>query len=227
MTSIHNIMEDLVFAEVNKFYDEISTDKQDWNICGCPQCRLDTMCYVLNRIKPQYIKSGRGLAHFVQPSGLQHSQLLADIAAFIVEGAKQVSQNRRPHEHEEEVVNTPVFNFPPITGRILDGKTFSPVSNIDVYLKIANTMVEQLNVLWENPYRISEKTAGTFTFLPKYVKATKAGLNEVFPFAIVVNAEGYEPLNYYFKLGVQSGETAHLEVSMKNYFKLPDLFLFS
>ena len=226
MKAIHNIMEDLVFTAVNKFYDEFNNQKPNWLECTCPQCRFDTMCYVLNRVHPRYIKSGRGLAHFIQPADLNHEQLLADIAALTVEGAKQVAKNRRPHDHEQESVNSPVFNFPAITGRILDGKTFVPVSNIDVCLKIANSPVEQINGLWANPYTISEKTAGTFTFLPKYVKATDAGLNEVFPFSIVVDASGYEPINYYFKVGVQSSAYPQTEVSMQNCFKLPDLFLF-
>ncbi|MEL3908562.1 MAG: late competence development ComFB family protein [Treponemataceae bacterium] len=227
MASIHNVMEDLVFTEVNKFYDDLITDTPSWLICACPQCRLDTICYVLNRIKPHYIKSSRGLAHFVQPNNLKTEQLNADIATLIVEGARRVATNKRPHERVLEEWDAPVFNFPAITGRILNGKTFSPVSNIQVSLKIANTLVEQMNVLWDNPYTISEKTAGTFTFLPKYVRATKAGLNEVFPFSISVNTEGYDPLNYYFKIGVQSSDEIQTEISMKNYFRLPDLFLFS
>lgn len=227
MTSIHNIMEDLAFTEVNKLYDEFSQHAPVWCSCTCPQCRLDTTCYVLNRVKPQYIKSSRGLAHFVQPHDFDRSQLLADISALAMEGAQQVAKNVRPHEHSQDEVTSPVFNFPAITGRILDGKTFSPMSNIAVYLKFANTPVEQMNVLWQNPYIISEQTAGTFTFLPKYVKATKVGLNEVFPFAICVEKEGYEPLNYCFKIGVESSAAPQREVSMQNYFKLPDLFLFS
>lgn len=226
MTSIHNIMEDLVFTEVNKLYDELLASPPAWFSCACTQCRLDAMCYVLNRIQPQYIKSSRGLAHFVQPDDFSKMQLLADVSALAVAAAKQIAKNTRPHENIQEEVNYPVFNFPTITGRILDGKTFSPLSNIEVYLKVANTVVEQMNVLWQNPYSISEQTAGTFTFLPKYVRASKAGLNEVFPFSICVDKEGYKPLNYYFKIGVESSETVQSEVSMKNYFKLPDLFLF-
>lgn len=227
MASIHNVMEDLVFNEVNKFYNDLITDTPSWLVCACPQCRLDTVCYVLNRIKPYYVKSSRGLAYFFQPDSVKSEQLQADIASLVIEGARRVAANKRPHEHEQEEINSPVFNFPVITGRILDGKSFSPVSNIQVSLKVANTLVEQMNVLWENPYTISEKTAGTFTFLPKYVRATQVGLNEVFPFSINVDAEGYTPLNYYFKVGVQSSDVIKTEISMKNYFKLPDLFLFS
>lgn len=227
MTSVHNIMEDLVFTEVNKLYDELVKSTPSWFTCGCPQCRLETVCYVLNRVKPHYIKSSRGLAFFIQPADFDKMQMIADISALAIEGAKKVAQIQRPHEQTQEVVDYPVFNFPTITGRILDGKTFSPISNIEVYLKIANTLVEQINFLWQNPYTISEQTAGTFTFLPKYVRANATKLNEVFPFSISVEKQGYKPLNYYFKIGVESSETVIREVSMQNYFKLPDLFLFS
>lgn len=227
MTSIHNLMEDLVFTEVNKLYDELVATSPSWLTCSCPQCRLDTVCYVLNRTKPYYMKSSRGLAFFLQTDSIDKRQLIVDISTLAMEGARKVAENVRPHGHGQEEVDSPVFNFPAITGRILDGKTFTPISNIEVYLKVANAMVEQMNVLWQNPYIISEQTAGTFTFLPKYVKATQAGLNEVFPFSISVEKEGYKPLNYYFKIGVESSDTVRSEVSMQNYFKLPDLFLFS
>lgn len=226
MVSIHNIMEDMVFIEVNKLYDELTAKPESWFQCGCQQCRLDTVCYVLNRIKPYYIKSSRGFAHFMQPPQLEKEQLSVDITALAIEGARQVAKNKRPHSCAEEEINKPVFNFPAITGRILDGKTFLPVSNIEVFLKMGSHVVEQMTPLWENPYIISEKTAGTYSFLPKYVIATEANLNQVFPFSIVVDAEGYKPLNYYFKIGVQSSDSVQSEVSMQNYFKLPDLFLF-
>ena len=63
---IHNVMEDLVYDEVNKLFDEAEEKKESWLTCSCMQCRVDTMCYVLNRLKPRYIKSGRGLAHFLK-----------------------------------------------------------------------------------------------------------------------------------------------------------------
>lgn len=229
MISIHNLMEDLIFKEVNIIYDELIASKPSWFSCGCHQCRLDTICYVLNRIKPYYVKSSKGLANFVHPNESIHQQLIADINSFAVEGAKQVATNMRPHDNMEDgsSINCPVFNFPAITGHILDGKTFLPMSDIKVYLKIANTVVEQISGYWQNPYVISEQIPGTFTFLPKYVKATEIGLKEIFPFSIYVEKEGYEPLNYYFKIGVQSTDSIRDEISMQNYFRLPDLYMFS
>lgn len=226
MATINNIMEDLVFTEVNKIYDELLLNPKSWFECGCQQCRLDTMCYVLNRIKPYYVKSSRGLAHFLKSDELDYRQLSVDITTLAIQGAEQVAKNKRPHAEGLEEVRCPVFNFPAITGRILDGKTFLPINDIEVYLKMGQTNVEQLNALWENPYIISEKTAGTYSFLPKYARATDVGVNQVFPFSIVVDAPGYAPLNYYFKVGVQSREDIKTEVSMQNYLRLPDLFLF-
>lgn len=58
---IHNVMEDLVYTEVNKLFDEAEEKKESWLTCSCMQCRVDTMCYVLNRVKPRYIKRARSL----------------------------------------------------------------------------------------------------------------------------------------------------------------------
>lgn len=226
MATISNIMEDIVFTEVNKIYDELLQNPTPWFECGCSQCRLDAMCYVLNRIKPHYVKSSRGVAHFVKTTSLDYRQLSADITALAFKGAEQVAKNKRPHSEALDEVEGPVFNFPAIIGRILDGKTFLAVNNIEVFLKEGDDVVAQINPLWENPYIISEKTPGTYTFLPRYAKAEKAGMNQVFAFSIVVDAPGYAPLNYYFKVGVHSSESVKTEISMQNYLKLPDLYLF-
>ena len=75
---IHNVMEDIVSDEVNKLFDEAEQKKEDWVTCTCIQCRHDVMCYVLNRIKPRYIKSGRGLAHFLNFTKDERDQIATD-----------------------------------------------------------------------------------------------------------------------------------------------------
>ena len=63
--TIHNLMEDFVYNEVNKVFDAAKEKNEPWFTCNCMQCRLDTVCFVLNRIKPRYTASGRGMAHFL------------------------------------------------------------------------------------------------------------------------------------------------------------------
>ena len=77
--TIHNLMEDFVYNEVNKAFEAAKDKNEPWFTCNCMQCRLDTVCYVLNRIKPRYTASGRGMAHFFKLDKLEKNQLLADI----------------------------------------------------------------------------------------------------------------------------------------------------
>jgi len=60
--NIHNIMESIVLDTVNEIFED--KRKEGFEMADCLQCRLDVACYVLNRIKPEYIISGRGLLHF-------------------------------------------------------------------------------------------------------------------------------------------------------------------
>ena len=112
---IHNVMEDLVYTEVNKLFDEAEEKKESWLTCSCMQCRVDTMCYVLNRVKPRYIKSGRGLAHFLKFEKTEKVQIMADITSLVIEGMHRVLSTKRPHDHEPifETENTPVLIFLP------------------------------------------------------------------------------------------------------------------
>jgi len=54
---IHNTMEDVVL----QYLDEIIELKQ--NICKCNNCRMDMACYALNKVKPMYVASARGIIH--------------------------------------------------------------------------------------------------------------------------------------------------------------------
>ena len=59
-SEIHNIVADIVFAQVTEVCDSIEKNKKG-ELCTCHQCRIDTACYVLNRIEPHYISSNRGI----------------------------------------------------------------------------------------------------------------------------------------------------------------------
>ncbi|MBQ2571571.1 MAG: late competence development ComFB family protein, partial [Treponema sp.] len=63
MFNIHNIMEEQVESRVNQLYDHVKGQNAPWLDCDCENCRKDTICYVLNRIPPRYILSGRGVTH--------------------------------------------------------------------------------------------------------------------------------------------------------------------
>ena len=48
---IHNTIEDIVVNKVQTIFDELQKDNKE-NYCLCYQCRLDTICYALNRLEP-------------------------------------------------------------------------------------------------------------------------------------------------------------------------------
>jgi hypothetical protein len=220
-------MEDLVYSEVNGLFDTAQKNKAPWLTCSCSQCRLDTICYVLNRIPPRYIKSGRGLAYSQLEDSIDKAQITADINKIGLEGMKQVLLSKRPHNSRAvDLPDSPVFNFPTFVGRILNGLTFEPVKNISVELYVDSRKAESIDSTWENPYKISTHTPGTYSFWIKPVGANKESIKKVFPFEIRVEESGYDPVNYFFELGITSESYVRTSYSSEHSFILPDLHLF-
>ena len=166
--NVHNLMEDLAYTEVNGLFDTAKESKAPWLTCSCNQCRLDTICYVLNKIQPHYIKSGRGLAYSQLEDFVDKTQITADINRLGLEGMKKVLSTKRPHSPIiSNLPDSPVFNFPTFMGRILDGRTFEPIKEVSVLLLRDSKKAESIDSSWENPYRITEHTPGAFTFWVK------------------------------------------------------------
>lgn len=225
--NVHNLMEELVFNEVNDLFEKARASKAPWLTCSCSQCRLDTICYVLNRLPPRYIKSGRGLAYSQIEDSIDRSQQSADVSRLCLEGMKQVLSSKRPHaETMGDLPNVPVFNFPTFVGRILDGVTFEPVKNISVSLLLESKRAVSLDMSWENPYIITEHTPGTFTFWVKPISAEKTGIKRVFPFEIHVEEKGYDTIEYFFEIGITSETMIRTAYNADHTFTLPDLHLF-
>lgn len=225
--NVHNVMEEFVYSEVNALFDTALVNKAPWLTCSCSQCRLDTICYVLNRIPPRYIKSGRGLAHSQLEDSIDKAQLSADINRIAIEGMKQVLATRRPHDSERtNLPDTPVFNFPTFVGRILDGTTFEPLKDIPVTLLSGSEKAESIDGTWENPYYISGHTPGTFTFWVKPQSSKKEGTKKVFSFKLRAEKEGYDPLSFYFELGITSESFIRTAYTAEHSYILPDLHIF-
>jgi hypothetical protein len=92
---IHNVMEELVFTEVERACEDINNESDKRSICTCPQCQMDVACFVLNRIEPHYIISSRGILrekHF----DTRNQQKIADITTLVYQAFNHVSMNRRP-----------------------------------------------------------------------------------------------------------------------------------
>jgi competence protein ComFB len=230
-TEIHNTAEDIVFAQVTEVCDSIEKTKKG-EICTCRQCRIDTACYVLNRIGPHYISSNRGVTR-VEQGTIAHQQEEAEIVSLIYEGIGKVNHNRRPfinhgakNAEPETASNAPVFNLPTIVGRIFNGLNFEPLSEAKIELRRNGDLVAMKDASWQNPFDMVSNTEGMFTFWPSSIPAESANTHKVFEFSVRLEAPNLEPLIHFFKIPVTSEIQAAGAYSMERSFKLPDLYMF-
>lgn len=225
--NVHNIMEENVFQRVDHIYDQIANGQTSWLICTCDHCRLDTASYVLNRIPPKYIVSGRGIIHAVVDDD---PQIKADIDALIMEGIRTVSNARRPY-HDKSIVKPemnggPVFNFPTFIGAVYDGSTFEPLRNATITLKKGDAAATMIDYTWQNPCSTNQRTKGAFSFWVTPEKADEAGTQKQFQFTIIVECQGYDRLEYAFTVPVVSEAETRLAPSSTYALNLQDLYLF-
>ena len=225
----HNVMEEILYKEVNRLYDEAKKNGEKWLACDCIQCRVDAMCYALNRVKPRYIKSGKGLAYFFQIDFKMGSQFFADISSVALEAMKVVQANRGPHteETEEDVTSFQAcFNFPTIKCKINDGNNQSPMKDVTVKLLLDDKLVEQMDILWDNPYTVHGNMGGVCTFWPKPQKADNEGITKDFKFVLVVEKEGYESVRHAFSLSVTSTKNASQDFDVTTCHEIKDIYMF-
>jgi len=227
---IHNVVEELVFSEVERACADIDKEKDKKGICTCPQCRLDAACYVLNRVEPRYIVSSRGLVREDQ-STVENQQKGADITSLVFEALGLVGKNRRPgfdHSGKGEggKAARAYFNFPMIIGRLFNGQNFDPACGVDVELVRDGKPVTMKDANWQNPCGLNTKTAGAFTFWPESESTEKAGERKLFHFSIKAAPAGLVPLNHVFTVPVISEHELVSTVAMHRTHKLADLYLF-
>jgi competence protein ComFB len=229
---VHNIIEDVVFRVINEICDELDKGDNPHKICTCNQCRLDTACFVLNRISPYYIISNRGVAR-VEQEPIERQQLEADIASLIYEGLKRVNHNQRPYSSHMEYSGADdsgtdrlVFNIPTIIGRLFNGINLEPLADIMVELYQDGKLVEMKDKNWQNPYTLVKNTKGTFTFWPEPVPASEAGIHRLFTYSIKTKAPELEPLHHFFQLPVTSELKPARSFSINRTFKIQDLYMF-
>lgn len=222
---IHNLLEELVAKTVREVCEE-AEQRGDARYCTSPECRTDVVCYVLNRIPPRYVSSGRGFAHLTEEL-FRDQQLQIDLVRLATEGLKRVSAVTRAFygTPSEDTPAGPCFNFPTIKGRVLDGNTFFPVSNVAVTLQTKEGITPMFDNRWSNPYRISEQTAGMYTFWPASLPADAVGRTQTFDFEIHLDGEGFSPLTHFFSLVVSSEETVMRTMNLQRDHQLPDLYL--
>ena len=231
--NVHNLMEDVVIKAVNTLYDKVKAEKVTWLTCDCENCRLDTVSYVLNRIPPKYVVSGRGVTHNVEY--LASSQLLADVDSLALEGMRTVSSTKRPFhtENRQDCTiqgsnsnPTPAFNFFTFMGVVLDGNTFEPVTNAKITLKMNGNLAEMVDKTWSNPFHLVPSTKGVYSFWVKSLPAKESGEREYFNFSIEIEAEGYSECVYHFEVPIMSEDSVRQTLDSTYTLKIKDLVIF-
>lgn len=226
--NLHNLMEEKVVKHVNELYDQMKEQNISWLSCDCEHCRLDTASYVLNRIPPKYVVSGRGVSHNVSADD---TQLKADIDALVMEGIQAISNARRPYHGQKTVADVeksenPAYNFPTFIGTVYDGTTFEPIGGAKVVLKNNNELSEMVDYTWQNPITTSGVTKGVFSFWVKPIYTEKKGDNAVFNFTIEVTADGYDSITYDFSVPLVSDSQPQKSLNSTYSLKVQDFYLF-
>lgn len=224
--NLHNIMEEEVIKRVEDCYNDETILNTTGSKCSCSQCKLDTTAYVLNRIKPRYIISERGVVHAVAEQG---SQMDADINILIIEGMKKVHNLRRSSHAKIDLTTEPTgvaFNFPIFSGLVLDGNTFEPIKKATITLKMEHKTVEMFDSTWQNPYEINSGTSGTFAFWSKPIPTNTVDKKKTFKFSLKLEAENYETTKYAFIIDITSNNVHNIVPQTASRHKLDDLYLF-
>lgn len=222
---IHNIMEDKVLS----FLAEILKEKK--GICKCQQCQMDMACYALNKLKPKYIISSRGIVHS-NDSSLETQQNNADIFAVINEAVEKVSSSTRHSpqfeykELQEKITGAQeeifYYNFPQITGRVICSDSLLPIIDAKVWLLNNNDEkpITMVNNSWNNPVHLVDRMNGSFAFWPVPLITKDNNKEMEFQFNIKIQKNEYETL---FKLVVSQITSSDKMVNIINTGNIIDL----
>ncbi|OHD11547.1 MAG: hypothetical protein A2Z96_04230 [Spirochaetes bacterium GWB1_48_6] len=224
---VHNLVKDLVVQKVEEMFSK-KDELQEKDLGLTQDCMQDVVCYVLNRTQPEYVVSGRGMAHSESSDYNKKLQRLADIIRLIQEGMEAVSKRRRPRDGETEVGNMQgsFFNFPSIIGRLFNGENFSPISDVKVYLLENGVPVPVIDPNWQNPYMMVINTAGTYLFWPHPLRAEGEGIERTFAMEISVDDPLYESLRIPFEFTITSQNRFVDFVNSSDSFRIKDQYLF-
>lgn len=219
---IHNLMEEVVSDAVHKVVQEEKARGKSIS----EDYITDIVCYVLNRIPPRYVSTGKGIAYSTAEY-FSDAQLMVDIVALATEGFKRItSMERSYYEHNRSFFpdSENVFLIPLIKGRVLFGKTFEPAYNVDVVLLHGDRPAHMIDDRWQNPYKVTEGLPGTFVFMPAPFPAADKGIKKAFKFCVKIDKEGFSPIRHFFDVASVS-VPRETEIDIEHSIVLSDLYL--
>lgn len=225
---IRNLMEDRVLSLVNEICDE-DEQRSSSRYCTSTQCRLDTACYVLNRIPQRYVTSGRGFAH-LEADFQDNPQLQIDLVTLVNEGLQRVTSIQRSFYIDENCEGCSdlsadyYYFFPTIKGRIYNGMTFEPISDLKVRLLYQGKLIPMVDPRWSNPFVMFGAAPGTYLFWPSPLAADENDREQSFELVVSIESDQYEPFAHYFTLPLHSEPTRSPKANIRDY-NISDFFL--
>ena len=226
---IHNLLEEIVLEKINDFLKEYRDKKPADELALVEEYMPDVACYVLNRIDPVYVVSGRGLA-YLDIDYLEKLQRDADLVTLIHQGIERVTTVHRPHyDKKKSAKQGPVkgnfFNFPIIKGRIFNSLNFEPVFDLDVELLEKQERVTMIEETWPNPCRIVANTAGNFYFWPRPLPAQAIGERIRRELELAVRSDRFEEMRHFFTVELDAEEGVIDYFRVNKILTLKDLYL--
>lgn len=224
---IYNLMEDYVKHAIKVLLE----DKE--GICKCEQCRMDMICYCLNKIKPRYVISSRGFVHS-RNEKRENMQMNIDLLALSQEAIDVISHMPR-HAQKIKVENKEIkkeagksyFFFPVFVGRAVD-ENFQALTDVKVTLTFADSgeTAEMIGDYWKNPTTLVPAMDGTFSFHVHPLVAEENGAKQKFKFCLEFEKEGYETACKYFEVALISSISSREVDIAANFFQIEDAILF-
>lgn len=230
---IKNAMEDIVINAVIELYKDY-----DEKLLKCGAYIEDVVCYVLNRVPPKYITSGRGVLHF-ELEKEDNTQQLADIYSLINEARDIICKRRQDKTHlfeeddfffKDNVIHTKEYylNFPYFTGRIITSDKNISDDETSILLSIEINgkwqKAEMLSQNWQNPFIAGKHTYGYYTFWVNPIKAAqqKSTVEEKISFKLNFSNKNYEPIERVVELKIVPERAKYLTVRAGYAVRLDD-----
>lgn len=227
---IYNLMEDYVKDAIKVLLE----DKK--GICKCEQCRMDMVCYCLNKIKPRYVISSRGFVH-TRNEKRENMQMNIDILAVSQEAieiisrmprhAQKIKAENADDKEDQSETGKNYFFFPVFVGRVVN-ENFQSITDVKVTLTFAESgeIAEMISDHWENPTKLVPAMDGTFSFHTHPLDAEESGVKQKFKFYLAFEKEGYETTYKYFEVTLISSTSSREADIAANFFQIEDAILF-
>jgi|YNPMSStandDraft_2_1061718.scaffolds.fasta_scaffold00825_5 hypothetical protein len=185
--------------------------------------KVEMAAYVLNRMKPLYVTSGRGFVYMLQKYE-NDPQFQADIWVLLSQALKIVERTKEIESSENALQPGGYYYFfPRMYGRVIDGRTMTPLEEGEVSLFCDGKLVPSYYIKWYNPYHIRPDEGGWYAFAPMPVVAEPKSTRE-FVFVVRVNTIR-KTHEYSFTLSVHAQQWQKGEEVFEESFEIVDMYV--